>query len=318
MGVGNPDGSENTTFPSRHGAGERRLPGTIRPSYYKTGGRSRRSALGAIHNLRDGTRSRPSRPPILRRPSLKGCRPHGNWEPSVDRDVLAMSKQSVQSQSSSREACSGYEPHLLRLTRRDTERSCKCATLVVLRRPLGKRSCERPFGRISRTKLLFNCVDRRRKRDPALNGCNCRRCFWKVWVILGSRWRQLGRLGRVVSDAVSMTWPKSAGSRLAPIHIKLRKSQLSSDRTSCRSANANQMRLIFHTAAYWLIWAIRGAIPAKNPLRTAEFNAVRLRLLKVAARVIETASRIRIACASACPDASLFRSIFLTLRATGP
>jgi len=41
---------------------------------------------------------------------------------------------------------------------------------------------------------------------------------------------------------------------------------------------------------------------------------LRLRLLKVAARVIETASRIRVAFASACPDADLFRTIAATLR----
>ena len=35
--------------------------------------------------------------------------------------------------------------------------------------------------------------------------------------------------------------------------IKLHKAQLKSDRISCRSANANQMRLILHTAAYWLM-----------------------------------------------------------------
>jgi hypothetical protein len=100
--------------------------------------------------------------------------------------------------------------------------------------------------------------------------------------------------------------------------IKLHKSQLKSDRTSRRSANANQMRLILHAAAYWLMWALREAMPAKTPLRTAEFATIRLRPLKVAARVIETASRIRIAFASACPDASIFRSIALTLRPAGP
>src|SRR3546814_1488181 len=35
--------------------------------------------------------------------------------------------------------------------------------------------------------------------------------------------------------------------------IKRHKSQLASDRTSCRSATANQMRLILHNAAYWLL-----------------------------------------------------------------
>jgi hypothetical protein len=100
--------------------------------------------------------------------------------------------------------------------------------------------------------------------------------------------------------------------------IKLHKSQLRSDRTSCRSANGNQMRIILHTAAYWLMWAVRQATPATNPLRNAEFSTVRLRLFKVAARVVETASRIRIAFATGCSDAALFRSISLTLRTAGP
>jgi hypothetical protein len=35
--------------------------------------------------------------------------------------------------------------------------------------------------------------------------------------------------------------------------IKLHKAQLASDRTSCRDPRANQVRLILHTAAYWLL-----------------------------------------------------------------
>src|SRR5215475_7801513 len=41
--------------------------------------------------------------------------------------------------------------------------------------------------------------------------------------------------------------------------IKLHKAQLASDRTSCRSPLANQMRLILHTAAYWLMLTVREA-----------------------------------------------------------
>jgi hypothetical protein len=96
--------------------------------------------------------------------------------------------------------------------------------------------------------------------------------------------------------------------------IKLHKSQLASDRTSCRSAGANQMRLILHTAAYWLMWRIQQAIPKAAALATAEFTTLRLRILKVAARVIETNTRIRVAFASACPDADLFRAIALALK----
>jgi hypothetical protein len=97
--------------------------------------------------------------------------------------------------------------------------------------------------------------------------------------------------------------------------IKMHKTQLASDRTSCRSANANQMRLILHTAAYWILWRIRHAVPKTASLATAEFATIRLRILKVAARVIETTSRIRVAFASACPDARLFKDLANSLRA---
>jgi Transposase DDE domain group 1 len=91
--------------------------------------------------------------------------------------------------------------------------------------------------------------------------------------------------------------------------IKLHKSQLASDRTSCRSALANQVRLILHTAAYWLVLIVRDKIPQPRDLAIAEFATIRLRLLKIAARIVETTSRIRIAFAAACPEADLFRGL---------
>src|SRR3954464_3819205 len=100
--------------------------------------------------------------------------------------------------------------------------------------------------------------------------------------------------------------------------IKLHKSQLASDRTSCRSALANQVRLVLPTAAYWLILTMRAAIPNLNPLATAEFRTVRLRLIKVAARIIETATRVRIAFAASCPEAELFGGIARWLQPAGP
>jgi hypothetical protein len=97
--------------------------------------------------------------------------------------------------------------------------------------------------------------------------------------------------------------------------IKRHKAQLASDRTSCRSALANQVRLILHTSAYWLMWKVQDAMPAAAALKTCEFTTLRNRLLKIAARVIETATRIRIAFASACPDAALFRQLAVSLYA---
>ncbi len=48
--------------------------------------------------------------------------------------------------------------------------------------------------------------------------------------------------------------------------IKLHKTQLASDRTSCHSPVANQVRLALHTAAYWLMLILRNAIPRAAPL----------------------------------------------------
>ena len=56
--------------------------------------------------------------------------------------------------------------------------------------------------------------------------------------------------------------------------IKLHKSQLASDRTSCRDPKANQFRLILHTAAYWLLLTMRVAAPSRSPFRYAEFNTL--------------------------------------------
>ena len=116
--------------------------------------------------------------------------------------------------------------------------------------------------------------------------------------------------------------------------IKRHKSQLASDRTSCRSPPAflriksggrlrgrllaNQMRLILHTAAYWLMLTVRDAIPCMQPLASGEFSTIRLRLLKIAVRIKETASRIKLAFAANCPDAALFRDLVgaLILRPT--
>src|SRR5712675_1697535 len=100
--------------------------------------------------------------------------------------------------------------------------------------------------------------------------------------------------------------------------IKLHKSQLASDRTSCRDPKANQFRLILHTAAYWLMLAMRSAVPARSQLSHAEFATMRLRLIKIAARVVEGAARIRVYLPTACPDRDVFRALAGRFCAAGP
>jgi hypothetical protein len=54
-----------------------------------------------------------------------------------------------------------------------------------------------------------------------------------------------------------------------------------------------------HTAAYWLMLTLREPVPKTHRLAHAEFATLRLRLLKLGVRVIETLSRIRLAFAAA-------------------
>jgi Transposase DDE domain group 1 len=83
--------------------------------------------------------------------------------------------------------------------------------------------------------------------------------------------------------------------------IKAHKRHLASDRTSCTKATANQFRLLIHTAAYWLMLTLRGLAPRTSFWRDAQFDTIRLCLIKVAARVTELVTRIKIALPTAFP-----------------
>jgi hypothetical protein len=100
--------------------------------------------------------------------------------------------------------------------------------------------------------------------------------------------------------------------------IKLHKAQLASDRMSCHSATANQVRLAFHTAAFWLMHAVRAAIPQTDPLAKAEFATIRERLIKIGARIIEHAARIRIQLPTSCQEGELFRTVALGIMPSAP
>ncbi len=83
--------------------------------------------------------------------------------------------------------------------------------------------------------------------------------------------------------------------------IKAHKLHLASDRTSCSKATANQFRLLIHTAAYWLVHTLRSLAPKTSFWRDAQFDTIRMALIKVAARVTEMVTRIKVALPSAYP-----------------
>jgi hypothetical protein len=90
-------------------------------------------------------------------------------------------------------------------------------------------------------------------------------------------------------------------------HIKAWKRHLAADRTSCSRATANQFRLMLHTAAYWLMWSLRSLMPKRSTWRVAQFDTLRLRLLKLAAQVVTLKTRVMLHLSSACPYQSVLR-----------
>jgi len=92
-------------------------------------------------------------------------------------------------------------------------------------------------------------------------------------------------------------------------HIKSWKTHLAADRTSCHRGTANQLRLILHTSAYWLLWSLRRLMPARSTWRVAQFDTLRLRLLKIAARVVAWKTKVLVHLPSACPDQAIVRLV---------
>jgi hypothetical protein len=60
-------------------------------------------------------------------------------------------------------------------------------------------------------------------------------------------------------------------------------------------------RLFLHTGAYWLLHQLRQTAPRRSLWRTATFETLRRAFLKIAARIEELKSRIKIALPSAHP-----------------
>ena len=92
-------------------------------------------------------------------------------------------------------------------------------------------------------------------------------------------------------------------------HIKAWKTHLAADRTSCPKASANQFRLFLHAGAYWLLWSLRALMPKRSQWRVAQFDSLRLRLIKIAARVVELKTQIRLHLPTACPDQAILRVV---------
>src|SRR5450432_660540 len=92
-------------------------------------------------------------------------------------------------------------------------------------------------------------------------------------------------------------------------HIKSWQTHLAADRTSCTKATANQLRLFLHAGSYWLMWGLRVSMPKRSMWRVAQFDTLRLRLIKVAARVVEMKTMIGIHLPTSCPTQDILRLV---------
>ena len=83
--------------------------------------------------------------------------------------------------------------------------------------------------------------------------------------------------------------------------IKDHKTHLLSDRTSCHRFEANQFRLFLHSMAYVLLHALRRRHLQGTMWTRAQFDTIRLEVLKIGARVRQLRTRIRVHLPSSYP-----------------
>lgn len=100
--------------------------------------------------------------------------------------------------------------------------------------------------------------------------------------------------------------------------IKEQQLMLFADRASCHSFLANQFRLLLSSAAYVLVETLRRTVLAGTELATAQVNTIRLKLFKVAARVVVSVRRVVLHLSTAYPLQRLFRQTQRRLCTTGP
>jgi hypothetical protein len=90
--------------------------------------------------------------------------------------------------------------------------------------------------------------------------------------------------------------------------IKECQTDMFADRTPAATMRTNQLRLWFASMAYVLMCALRRIGLAGTELAQATCGTIRLKLLKIGARVTVSVRRVKLALASACP----YREVFVT------
>lgn len=100
--------------------------------------------------------------------------------------------------------------------------------------------------------------------------------------------------------------------------IKDFKLGLRADKTACHRWQANQFRLFLSLGAYWLLHGLRAAAPKRSHWRGATFATLRLAFVKIAVRVEEMRTRIRLSFPSSYPHASILTTLVGAIAARAP
>jgi hypothetical protein len=120
-----------------------------------------------------------------------------------------------------------------------------------------------------------------------------------------------GRAGRDVTASQFQQHPPAAGFPVPRAEHEPRvhkpSVQAPPDRLSDHRFWANAFRLLLHAAAYWLLWSLRSLMPKRSTWRVAQFDTLRLRLVKLATRVVALKTRVMLHLPNACPDQAIMR-----------
>ena len=90
-----------------------------------------------------------------------------------------------------------------------------------------------------------------------------------------------------------------------------------SDKTACTRWQANQFRLFLHMGAYWLLHTLRRTASRRSVWRGATFDTIRRTFVKIAVRVEELKTRIKLSFPTSCPQAEALSLICDRITARG-
>lgn len=97
--------------------------------------------------------------------------------------------------------------------------------------------------------------------------------------------------------------------------IKEQQLYLFADHLPCETMRANQLRLYFSTVAYVVLRALREYGLKDTPMAQAQADTIRVKLLKIGARVRVSVRRVLVSMSEAYPFQALFARVWANLRA---